>query len=171
MKSLLLIAVAGLIQSQVGFAQPREAPFQNCLFGESTYPVLSSNDEGESFRKARALQKNLDKKAVFLSEFQELSTQYQNLIIYVVNKTLGSKLNDRNGALAYLYAHPNDGARVIEFEASIPQPARYLYVGFYPGENEYGMIFERKPLGGKWPNLVKVADINDSDIYNCKVIY
>ena len=151
-----------------------QAPGLNCVFGESAYPGLrrTDNDEVKDFQKARGILIGRTTDADSTPKFKALAQSYQDLALALVRSVFEEPLASESSVLRY--ALSTGGFSFQELELRSSPGRRFIYVAFYPGDNEYGWILgsiEKSIVFSDEPGLEIVARVNDGDIYDCKVLF
>ena len=155
MKSLILALAANLSMASLAHAEAQ------CAFGESSWQLkeeMESDASGKLWYQGEHLDLTSPQRLKGLSQLEREMV----LASYTIDgdsKTEKEQLLDFVSSDGYItYFTPNSDRR------------QFAMVASYPGDNEYGMVYEIRQGPVDALVAVPVAEIADGDFYECKVL-
>lgn len=148
------------------FASLAQAKTVNCMFGESTGDLRDQlKYEGKNKALYEVEHLSLHKKV----RLGGITEQEKKMILIAMAQTAaGNQGSDQE----LLEAFSSAEGYITYFQHNRADGGHYAAVASFPGDNEFGIIFQIKDLNrGNYTILRTAAEIEDGDIAKCQVEY
>lgn len=151
----------------LAFANAAQAKTQNCMFGESTADLkdqLKYEGKGKALYEVEHLSLHRQVRIHGLT-----ATEKKMILIAMAQTAAGSQGTEQEVLESFSKA---DGY-ITYFQHNRSEAGEFVQVASFPGDNEFGVIFQIKDLHRKneYTILSTAAEIHDGDIEKCQVEY
>jgi hypothetical protein len=151
----------------LSFASIAQAKAVNCMFGESTGDLrdqLKSEGKGKALYEVEHLSLHRKVRINGLTE-----TEKKMVLIAMAQTAQGNQGTE----LELLEAFSKADGYITYFQHNRSEGGEFAAVASFPGDNEFGVIFQIEELHRKqeYTILRTAAEIEDGDIANCQVEY